>query len=161
MDEGVVNNVALTAQEGHALQLLRPVLRDLDGLVLVAVSTYHHTLLVCVGHDLLQVLRVQGVEDVKKVFSRRTFVFRVLVGEVLREGSVSLQVRPQVLHRELVVVRHCDLLQLVLLQQLLPVCKDFLKEVLGDHLLLGKVVLFYKAVSDKKCCDLLCSSRYT
>ena len=58
MDERVVNNVALTAQEGHALQLLRPVLRDLDGLVLVTVSTYHHTLLICVGHDLLQVLWV-------------------------------------------------------------------------------------------------------
>ena len=81
--------MGLTGQVGHGLELLLPVLRDLDGLVLLVLGASGHPLLVGVGHHLLEVVRVHGVQDVEKVVPRRAFVLRVLGGEVHRDVWIT------------------------------------------------------------------------
>ena len=68
----------LTRKVGHSLQLLFPELSDTYGLGLLALSRCGHTLLVGVGHDLGEVLRVQGVEDVEEVVTRWALAHWVL-----------------------------------------------------------------------------------
>ena len=84
---------------------------------------------------------VYGVEHVEEVLPRRPFVLRVLVGEVLGEVPILLEGGPQRLHRQLVVVRHRDLVHVRLLQQLLLPSEDIFQEVLVDACLIGEVVL--------------------
>ena len=87
-------------------------------------------------HDLGQVVRIEGVENVEEVISGRALVFWVLVGEVLREGLVVLQVGPQMLDADFIIMGYGNLLYLVLLHQLLAVGEDIFQEVLRDDLLL-------------------------
>ena len=65
--------MALTGEVRHGLQLLRPELRDLDGLVLPGLPFSCHALLVGEGHQLAEILGLQGVEDVEEVLSSRAF----------------------------------------------------------------------------------------
>ena len=55
----------------------------------------------------LQILRLDRVEEVEEVLARRPLASWVAVREVLGELGVALYVRPQRLHRELIVVRNC------------------------------------------------------
>ena len=89
---------ALTGNVGYRLEFLFPELRYLDGLRLVAIDACLHPLLVGVVHDLLQVVRLQGIEDVEEVLARRPFTGRILVREVLRELRVFAELWPQCLY---------------------------------------------------------------
>ena len=51
------------------------------------------SLLVCMVHDLLEVVRVQGVEDVEEVVPRWSLAGWVLVGEVRHEDRVLIELR--------------------------------------------------------------------
>ena len=75
-------------------------------------------MLVGVPHQVLQVLRVDGVQDVHEVLARRAFVFGKRVGEELHQIFVALELWVEVLDRQLVVVRDVNRLDLGLLQQL-------------------------------------------
>ena len=138
--------IALTRQVGHRLQLLLPELGDLDGVPLVVGAVGRHPLLVGVLQDLLEVFGVDRVQDVEEVLPRRALAGWVLVGEVLDELVVLGELGPQVLDRELVVVRHGDPLHLGLLHQLLLAAEHVLEEVLVDDALVGQVVLDYIGV---------------
>ena len=87
-------------------------------------------------HDLGQVVRIEGVENVEEVFSGRALVFWVLVGEVLREGLVVLQVGPQMLDADFIIMGYGNLLHLGLLHELLAIGEDIFQEVLRDDFLL-------------------------
>ena len=79
----------------------------------------------------LKILRLDRVEEVEEVLARRPFTSRVAVREVLGELGVALYVRPQCLHRELIVVRDRDMLDIRLLHQLLlPARTSFRKSLL-------------------------------
>ena len=93
------------------------------------------------GHDLLQVFRVQGVQDVEEVLSGRALVLGVLGREELDEGGILLEVGPEIPHGELVVEGDFDVLDISFLEQLLLVGEDLLQEVLGDDALVGQVEL--------------------
>ena len=75
-------------------------------------------------HDSVQIFRVNGVEDVKEVFPTWAFIICIVVLEIDVEGSILLEVLPEVLYRQLVPVRHVDEVDLLFLQQLLVVGKD-------------------------------------
>ena len=110
---------------------------------------------------LLQVLGVDGVEDVEEVLPGRAFAGRVLVGEVLEEFVVVLKPRPEILDRQLVVVRDCDALHFFLLHQLLFANKHVLEEVLVEDVVVGHVVLDCREVRIENAEYLRCMSRYT
>ena len=83
--------------------------------------------------ELLEEFRVQRVQDVKEVLSWRPLADRVLVREVSDEEVVAGELRVQVLHRQLLVVRHLDVGDVLLLDQLLLVGQHLLQEVLIDQ----------------------------
>ena len=86
--------MSLTRQVGHRGQLLCPVFRDLDGLMFHCLTFGRHPLFIGMDHDLLQVVRIQGVENVEEIVSGRTFVLRILRGKVLQELRVLFKIRP-------------------------------------------------------------------
>ena len=119
---------------------------DLHGLKLVAIGSNDHSLLVGMGHDSLQVLGIQRVEYGEEIFSRRPFASWVLVGKELHEGLIGLQVRPKVLHTELIIMRDSNLFGLPFLEELLPIGEDILEEVFRHDAFVGEVVLHYKQI---------------
>ena len=131
----------LTGQVWHGLELLGPEVGDLDGLVLHPLALSSEPLLVGVGHDLGQVVRVDRVQDVEEIVSRRPFPFRIGVGEELHHVRVLLELRVERLDRQLIVVGHFDLDLLLLQEQALPAREHGLEEVLVDRLLVWEVVL--------------------
>ena len=57
-------------------------------------------------HDLLQILRIGGVEYVEKVFSAWAFGIWILILEIDVEGGIRLHLRPQLIDGQLVPVRY-------------------------------------------------------
>ena len=118
-----------------------PELGDLDGLVLLVLPVGGHTLLVGVVEYLLQVVGLERVQDVVEVLARRASAFGIHSREELHELAVLLQVRPQRLHGELVVVKHRDVVHLLLLQQLLLANEHVFEEVLVHGCFIRYVLL--------------------
>ena len=125
--------MVLTRDEGHPQQLLRPRVRQLDGLRLSILARYGVTLQVGVLDQVLHVLRVAGVEDVEEVGPVGQPAHRQLVREVPHEVGGMLHLRPDVPHRELVVEGHLDHADLLDLDELLLLREDLLEEVLREH----------------------------
>ena len=73
---------------------------------------------------------MDGVENVEKVFSRWTLVLGILIREEGHQGGVLLELRIQVLHGHLIIVRDLDRLHSILPQQLLLAGQDIFQEVL-------------------------------
>ena len=117
-------------------------------------------LLARVQHDLLEILGVEGVENIEEVFSRRCLPCWILVGEVRHHGSVLLELGVEGLHRDFLVVWDLDRPVLRLLHQLLLAYKDILQEVLIDHALIREVELLYYGVNDERDNYLQCWSKY-
>ena len=58
------------------------------------------------GHDLFQIVRIGGVEDIEEVVSAWAFGIWILILEIDVEGNISLHLRPQLVHSQLVPMRH-------------------------------------------------------
>ena len=82
--------------------------------------------------DLRQEIRIQGVENVEKVLPGRALVLGILVRELPHQQIIPVELGPELLHRELVVVRHLDVRDVLLPDQLLLICQHCLQEVLVD-----------------------------
>ena len=67
--------------------------------------------------DLLQVMRMHGVEDVEEVLARWSFTCWIFVRKILGEFRILAELWPQCLHRELVVVWHGNFLDVGLFHQ--------------------------------------------
>ena len=122
------------------MELLEPVVADLHRVQPLFVVLDGVPLLAGVAEDLLQVVGVERVQDVEEIVTSRAFIFRENIGEILRELLVLLELRPELRHRELVVLRDLDLLHVLLLEQLLLIREDLLEEVF-IHLALGRQVV--------------------
>ena len=122
----------LLGQVRHGAQLLPPRVRDLDRLLLGVRRVRGPPHLVGVAHHLAQVLGIERVQDPEKVVARRPLASYEGVGEVLGEVGVLLVLRPELLHRELVVLRDLDRGDGLLLEQLLLAAEHLLEEVLVD-----------------------------
>ena len=72
----------LTTKIGHCVQLLLPVLGDPDGLLLASLALGCHALLVSMIKNSRQEFRIQGIQHVEKIVTRRALARRVLIGEV-------------------------------------------------------------------------------
>jgi hypothetical protein len=57
-------------------------------------------------HNLLQILWIGGVENVEKVFSAWAFSIWILILKIDVEGSIGLHLRPQLIHGQLIPMRH-------------------------------------------------------
>ena len=89
----------------------------------------------------LQELWVEGVEDVEEVLPRRALALWVLIREVPDHEVIFSELRPQRLHRELLVMRNFNVRDVALLDQRLLVGQDLLEEVLVDEPLRRQVEL--------------------
>ena len=98
-------------------------------------------LLVGVAEQFTDVFRLERVQDVEEVVSRRSFVGWVMVREVTHDDRVLLELWIDVLDGELVVPRHLDGEHVHLLEQLLLPCQHRLQEIFVDHFLVREVVL--------------------
>ena len=96
--------IALTGQVRHRLQLLFPELGDGDALFLLVCGIGGHPLLVGVLHDLLEVLGLQCVEDVKEVLSRWSFACRIRVRQVMRQLGPVLKRKHKGFLRTLITI---------------------------------------------------------
>ena len=115
-----------------------------------------HALLVGVVHDLLQIIWMDGVQDIEEVLPGWAFSRRVRVREVRHQLRVLLELRIKGLDAELIVVRNLNGSDFRLLQQLLLAGHDGLQVVLVQDGLVGEVELDYKLVSPKICGNLRC-----
>ena len=143
-----VEQVVLTGQVWHSFELLFPVLRHLDGRVLLHHTVCGHTLLRSMFHDLLQVVGLLSCKYVEEVRSWWSFALRVLVRKVKSELGVFFHEWVDVLDAELLVVRHLDVPHLVLLIQVLLALDYLLQEVLVQDAFVRQVELFYNGVSN-------------
>ena len=92
-------------------------------------------------HDLREVLGLQRVEHVEEILSGWALALGEFVREEGHEVRVLLEHREQVLDGELLVVGHGDLLDLGLLEELLPARQHRLEKVFGDDRLVREVEL--------------------
>jgi hypothetical protein len=99
-------------------------------LVLVLDSLGRKPFLGSMLHDLLEVVWVYGVEDVKEVGSTWSFVLWVGILEVNLEVSILLQFGPEVLHGKFLEVGDMNVVDLLLLHEPLFVGEDLSEEVL-------------------------------
>ena len=132
---------ALTRKVGHRIQLLRPVIGDLDGFLLHSLTFSGHPLLIGVDHDLRQVVRMQSVEDIEEIISGRPFSFRINIRKIGHHCRILAKLRIESLHREFIVMRHLDHCHLGLLQQLFLAGQYCLEEVLIHDGLVRQVEL--------------------
>ena len=93
------------------------------------------------GHDLLQVIRINGVHDVEEVLSGWPFFIGKLVREVYHEWFILLKIWKDLFDRQLVVAGHMDVVDLHLLEQRLLIRKYCLEEVLVDLVRGWKIIL--------------------
>ena len=121
-----------------------PLVSHLDYLLLHLFPLRRVPLLGSMLHDLLQVIWVNGVEDIEEVLSARCLLLCILVLEVDGECRVIFQVRPQPFGAKLFEARYMDVADLVLLEQLLLSREDLPHEVLVHLLLRWHVVLDYR-----------------
>ena len=64
-----------------------------------------------------------------------TFANWILIGEVSDQEIVLCELRPQRLHRELLVMWHFNVRDVTLFDQHLLICQDLLEEVIDDQCL--------------------------
>ena len=119
----------LTGEEGHVIELLHPLIGDLNCIVLEVDAIHAHPLLAGMVNHLLEVVGVDGVEHVEEVLPRRVSVFWQKVGEKEHELRVLLEIWPELDHGDLVVLWNVDEVDFRLLQEPLLVDEDKLEEV--------------------------------
>ena len=93
------------------------------------------------AQQLLEVFWLDGVENIEEIISRRALILGILVGEEGHHGGILLELRIEILDRDLVVVRDLDLLHRALPQQLLLASQNILEKVLVDHWLRWQIEL--------------------
>ena len=84
------------------------------------------------GHHLLQIIRIQGIQDGEEVLSGWALVPRKNIWEILLELKVLLVLGPEPLDGELIVMRDLDRGHRLLLEELLLSGEHGLQEVLVD-----------------------------
>ena len=93
------------------------------------------------GHDILQVIGVNCVQNIKEEITIRHFLFGKLIVKEDIEFDICFEIRPESFDRELLEMRHTDVVDLFLLEDLLPICKYILEETKADLFDTGKIIL--------------------
>ena len=111
------------------------------------------------GHDLTEILGVEGVQDVEEVLSRWALARWVLVGEVLGELGVLDQHGPESFDAQLVIMWNFDRGHLLLQEQMLFTTEHVSQEIFVHHSLVGQHVLDWKKMRNNGIVYLRCLSR--
>ena len=111
---------------------LEPLLRHLDGLRALTRRAFRDALLGRASDQLLEVARVDGVDDGVEVVAVRESVLRQLRREVWLELLVILELRPEVADGQLVVAGNRDGDDVLLQEELLLFLEYLAKEVAAD-----------------------------
>ena len=141
---------ALTRSEGHFLELIKPLVSDLDCLLLADNTLSAVPLLGCVVHDLLKILRVKGVEYIEKIIMVGHSFAGVFVLEIKHELVVILEVLPQVFDGQLFEMRNVDIVNLLLFEKSLFVVENLFQEILVALAFGWTIILNYREVSQRK-----------
>ena len=128
----VIVGRSLTADKRDVVESLPPLLADVDGLLLLLLSSSSHSLLVCMFDHFLHVLGMHCIQDVEEVSAIRETTIWAWVRQISHDLLVSLGHGVELLEREFVVERHVDGSELTELHQLLVVGKHLLEEVPVD-----------------------------
>ena len=89
-----------------------------------------------------------SVEKVEEILARRPFAGRILIGEVTAQEIILGELRVEVLHREFLVVRDFNIVNVGLFDQLLLVSEHGLQEVLVYQSRRRQIELNYKGMSN-------------
>ena len=131
----------LTGQVGHGLEFLLPELGDLDGLLMGIDAVGGHPLLVGMLHDLCQIFRMEGVQDVEEILPGWALAPREPIREEHHELLVRLEIREELLDRELVIMRDADGVDVGLLHQHILAHQDVFQEILCYDRVLRQMIL--------------------
>ena len=149
----------LTREVWHGLELLLPELWYSNALILIGLIICGHSLLISVLQDLFEVFGINSVQNIEEVLTWWTFADRKLVGEVLSELQIFIELWPQVLDWQLVVMGHRDLLHLGLLQEVLIAAQNIFEKILVHDILIWQVVLDWRGIRNWLEWYLRCLSR--
>ena len=84
---------------------------------------------------------MQGVKDVEEVLAWWAFASRKRVREICEELCIFFELRPEGLHRQLIICWDRDLTDVSLLHEHLLPAQHVLEEVLVDDVIVREVVL--------------------
>ena len=87
----------------------------------------------CMSDHSAQVVRIESVKHVEEVLSIGWMPLRKLVWEVHHEGLILLEVRHEVLDRELLILWDNNELYICEFEECFPLCKNCTKEVFIHH----------------------------
>ena len=104
------------------------------------------SLFVCVLHNLFEIVRLYGVQNVEEVVPSRRLFVRIFVLEVDIECLVPLQVRPKSFCTELLITRNMNVADLIFLHELLFTNQHLPHEVLVNLFLWWQVHLDYRDI---------------
>ena len=80
-------------------------------------------------HHLLQEVLLHRIDDVKEILSRRTLTLRKYIGKVLRHICIALELRPEGLDGQFIILRHLNIDNILFTEQLLLVTEHLLEEI--------------------------------
>ena len=137
----ILEIVLLTGQVWHWFQFLFPELRDLDWIGLGINWVSSHALLICVLHNLLKIFWMNSVEYIKEILAWWALSNWIFIRKVLEEFNVFVEVWPEILDRELVIMRNSYSLYFWLLHQRFIAGEYVFEKVLIDDTLIWQIVL--------------------
>ena len=123
----------LTGNKSTLVEGVPPVVRDFDELFGHSFALRRVPLLVCVLSDLLQVGRLESVNQVEEVLSIRNSSLRHLRWEEPHELLVRLKHWPQFDDGKFIVLRNGDSFDLVQTQKRLFFNEDLFEEIFVEH----------------------------
>ena len=136
-----IGPTAYLGDVGLGLQFLLPELGDLDGLLLGIDAVGGHPLLVGMLHDLCQIFRMEGVQDVEEILPGWALAPREPIREEHHELLVRLEIRKELLDREFVIKWDADGVEIGLLHQHLFAHQDVLQEIFYYDRVLRQMIL--------------------
>ena len=140
LEQGAHSSLLL-AHEWHGLQLLLPLLSDVDSILSSSLIRDGVSLFICMVDRLLHLLGIKCIPDVIEIVSITLATFGKDIRKVLLDQGLLANISIQVLDRNLIKEWRVDELDLVHLQQPLLALQDILHEVLRHHLIWHHVVL--------------------
>ena len=134
----------LTLHVRHRVELVPPLLTDMDGSASTHTVVRHTPVVVGRLDEGLGVLRVERVHHVVEVLPVRPAALGQFVGKVGHEASVILELWVKDVDAELVVLGHVDVPLLLKSEQPLLIDEDLPEEVLVYHGVRWDVELNYQ-----------------
>ena len=123
----------LTGDERHLVQLWPPLVRDFNAIIVFFIFSCFHTEVVRVLDDVLHVIVMNSIEYIPKVRALRHSTINSDIRDELHELRIVLEFWQELLHWQLVVVRHTHPFYFTEREHWLLLREYHLDEVFVDH----------------------------